>query len=300
MEHKLPKKDHFYYYHYEFFQNDLDITRVFVEKNYKTDMHQQEFYEINIITNGKGIHFIEENEVPAIVGDVFIIPPNVTHGYIGGEGFDVYHILISDKFIKKFITDLQQLPNFFTLFAAEPIMRTSTKQPLYLSLNKEQFTEVNKILNELLRYEKIFDSTSNVIRTNLCMVFISTLCKIYSEVSETRENIINNYDEYFMESISYIHQNYHQKISINDLCEIAHLSRSSYIRKFKEICKIPPSNYIVKQRIQAAKNMLITTNFSIIEIAFRTGFYDTSHFAKAFEAETKVSPAIYRKQKRNE
>ena len=214
---KLPNKEHFYYYHWEFFQNDLDITRVFVEKNYSTDMHQQEFYEINIITKGEGIHFIEDNNIPAKVGDVFIIPPNVTHGYIGGEGFDVYHILISDNFIRKFITDLQQLPNFFILFAAEPLMRITTQQPLYLSLSEKQFKPINKILLELLKFEDYNDPISNVIRTNLCMIFISELCKRYSERKKEVVGINYNSDEAFMKSISYIHEHFNKKITIEDL-----------------------------------------------------------------------------------
>jgi AraC family transcriptional regulator len=74
------------------------------------------------------------------------------------------------------------------------------------------------------------------------------------------------------------------------------MSRSSYIRKFKEICKIPPSTYITQRRIESAKNMLANTSYSISEIAYRTGFYDTSHFTKTFELETNLTPANYRKQ----
>lgn len=296
MAYKLQKKEHYYYYHWEFFKSDLDITRVFVEKNYSTDMHEQEFYEINIITKGEGIHFIEENEMPAKLGDVFIIPPHVTHGYIGGDGFNVYHMLLSDSFIRKFITDLQQLPNFFTLFTAEPLMRTTSTTPLYLSINRENYQLINEILNQLLMYENSFDPISNLLRTNLCMVFISHLCRIYSENIAKDKIHDTSEDESFMKSISYIHENYNKKITINDLCEIAHMSRSSYIRKFKEICKIPPSTYITQRRIESAKNMLANTSYSISEIAYRTGFYDTSHFTKTFELETNLTPANYRKQ----
>ena len=41
--------------------------------------------------------------------------------------------------------------------------------------------------------------------------------------------------------------------------------------------------------------MLINTHYSISEIAYRTGFYDKSHFTKTFELETGISPAHYRK-----
>ena len=296
MEYKKPKESHNYYWHDDHFLNDLMLTRAFVEKDYKTDMHQQEFYEINIITRGSGVHFIDDNGIKAKIGDVFIIPPNVSHGYIGGEGFDVSHILIGDYFMRKYNSDLQQLPNFFTLFAAEPIMRASTQQPLYLSPKKHQFDEIKKILDELLIHNRLDDPISNISRNNLCMLFICTICRIYSENQESEDNLSIDYDASFMKSISYIHENFNQKISIEDLCEIAHISRSSYIRKFKKICKMPPALYINKRKIDAAKSMLSHTQYSIGEIAEKAGFYDTPHLTRSFENEVGITPANYRKK----
>ena len=203
MEYKKPKESHNYYWHDDHFLNDLMLTRAFVEKDYKTDMHQQEFYEINIITRGNGVHFIDDNGIKAKIGDVFIIPPNVSHGYIGGEGFDVYHILIGDYFMRKYNSDLQQLPNFFTLFAAEPIMRASTQQPLYLSPKKHQFDEIKKILDELLIHNRLDDPISNISRNNLCMLFICTICRIYSENQESEDNLSIDYDASFMKSVDF-------------------------------------------------------------------------------------------------
>ena len=174
-------------------------------------------------------------------------------------------------------------------------MRSKTNNALYLSLNEEQFEPISNLLNELLLYEKLFDPISNVIRTNKCMIFIASLCEIYSNNQKKLIKKKISGDESFMKSISYIHENFHKKITIEDLCAIAHLSRSSYIRKFKDICKMPPSTYITQRRIDSAKNMLVNTHYSISEIAYRTGFYDTSHFTKTFEIETGISPASYRK-----
>lgn len=296
MEYIKPKESHNYYWHDDHFKNDLNLILAFVETDYIKDMHQQEFYEINIITRGNGVHYIEDNGIKTKVGDVFIIPPNVSHGYIGGEGFDVYHILISDYFMRKYSSDLQQLPNFFTLFAAEPIMRASTQQPLYLSPNNEQFVEIKRILDEMSIYNKLTDPISHISKSNLCMLFICTICKIYSENQESDNNLSINYDTSFMKSIAYIHENFSKKISIEDLCKIAYLTRSTYIRKFKKICKMPPALYIFKRKIEAAKNMLINTQYSIGEIAEKSGFYDIPHLTRSFENELGITPANYRKK----
>jgi len=113
----LPNESKYYYKSERIFKSEVDLIHTFVMKNYEIGMHMQDFFEINIITRGEGKHYIEDKCIPASLGDVFIIPPNVSHGYTGGEGFDSFHVLINDKFIKKYISDLQILPSFFTIFS---------------------------------------------------------------------------------------------------------------------------------------------------------------------------------------
>ncbi len=292
---KLNPNRQSYYYHWEFFKNHLDISHAFIEKDFEIGMHEQEFFEINIILKGNGMHYFQDSCTSAKTGDVFIIPPNVKHGYLGGEGFDVCHILISDNFINKYITDLQQLPSFFILFSAEPLMRANTKKPLYLSLNSFQFKGLNKTLNALLSCKNHDDPTECLIRSSLTLIIITLLCDIYAKKDVSLE-IVSASDQSFMKSISYIHEHYNEKITIADLTKISQLSRSAFIRKFNEICKMPPSTYITKTRIEAAENMLINTQLSVSEIAYRTGFYDSAHFAKTFKTEKNISPASFRKK----
>ena len=45
------------------------------------NMHSHDFYEINIITNGLGRHYISNKSIQAQKCDVFFLPPNVKHGY---------------------------------------------------------------------------------------------------------------------------------------------------------------------------------------------------------------------------
>lgn len=297
MKYKKPKnKDHFYYYHNEFFHNYFDLIKAFNEKDYESDMHMQEFYEINIITKGKGIHFIEDNYIEAKVGNIFIIPPNVTHGYIGGGGFDVFHILISDKFIQKNINDLQQFPNFYTLFNIEPLIRGATKTPLHLSLNEVQLLKINELLDKLIEFEDPNSQYSSIKRSNYTMILLVYLFEIYNENNNYIKNEEIKNDISFMKVLSYIHENFSKKISIDELSEMSILSRSSFIKKFNKICKMTPLQYITKIRIEASKNMLLNTNYSLSSIANKTGFYDTSHFIHCFQKETMLTPSQYRKE----
>ncbi len=290
---KLQKNNIYFYTNKTCFNGGLHITRGFIEKDYNRGMHEQEFYEINIVVKGNGMHYILDNKIATKVGDVFILPPYTPHGYYGEDGFDVYHILLSIEFANKYFSDLHQLPSFYTMFSAEPIMRSNTKNPLHLSLSANQFKTINSMLNELLTYSSWDDPFECSKNSAMVMMIITQLCEIYSY--HFAPNTPLSKDEYFMKTISYMHQNYQEKISLDYLVKLSQMSRSSYLNKFKQICKMPPLAYLNKIRLDISENLLLNSNISVAEIAFKIGFYDFSHFTKSFEKEKGVTPATFRK-----
>ena len=295
MKQKIEKNSRYYFTSEERFKNDMDNAHFFVMKDYQIGMHKQEFFEINIITRGRGVHYIEENEIDAEIGDVFIIPPEIEHGYTGGEGFDVYHIIVNNKFVQKNLSNLQMIPGFISLFNVEPMMRASTAKSLRLRLTKEQFDDIFAILDKMGAHRYYSNPSKSLIRTGVLQIIIAKLCDIYTENTESGNSLPGVEDNAFMKSIALIHEKYHEKLEIDDLAEVAHLSRRTYIRKFIKICKMTPLEYITKKRIEVAEAMLKNTSFSVLDIAFKTGFYDAAHFSKVFAAKNGVSPAVYRK-----
>lgn len=292
---KLGNHSHYYHTHEDFFHHSTDLVHAFLMKDYDIGMHEQEFFEINIISRGSGTHYINNNTVNANEGDVFIIPPKISHGYVGGKGFDVFHIILSDAFMNKYIADLQNISAFYKLFGAEPLMRGKTTYPLHLTLSKEELTPTLNILFEIARYINYSDPTESLIRSNLAMASIGLLCNTYA-MSNPNSNMTQSEEHALMESISYIHEKYYEKIKIDTLLQIAHMSRTSYIKKFKEICKMSPAAYITKVRLDAALVMIQTTSLSVSEIAYKTGFYDASHLTKTFETLYHTSPMSYREK----
>ena len=151
----LPNHFEYYYTQKQVFGDELDNI--------------QEFPEINIVINGTGKHYIEENCLSVSVGDIFIIPPNVRHGYIGNDGFDVFHILIHQRFLDKNSADFHALESYFDLFRAEPIMRTQSKKPLHLRLNDERFAKVRALLSQMEEYSDTTLASDCLARSGLTM-----------------------------------------------------------------------------------------------------------------------------------
>ena len=210
-------------------------------------------------------------------------------------GFDVFHVIMSDAFMNKHIADLQHLPSFYKLFGAEPLMRGKTTYPLHLTLSREELNLTIDILSKIAKYTDYNNPIESLIRSNLAMASIALLCDAYA-TNNPNSDMTQSEEHALMESISYIHEKYYEKITIETLLQIAHMSRTSYIKKFKEICKMSPATYITKVRIESAAVMILNTSLSVSEIAYRTGFYDASHLTKTFEATYNTSPMSYREK----
>ena len=293
----LPDHYDYYYTHEQVFGNELDNIHAFVMRNYKIGMHVQEFPEINIVIRGSGKHYIENNHLDVSIGDIFIIPPNVRHGYLGNEGFDVFHVLIHQRFIDKHSADFHSLESYFDLFRSEPIMRTKSKKPLHLKLSNERFDKVRSLLSQMEEYPDTALASDCLARSGLTIVLISILCRAYSEIESENEGCMDlkREDECFMKAISKIHECYKEKLSVAELAKIANLSRSAFVKRFTEICKLAPSEYLMKRRLESAEYLLLNTGLSIAEVAFETGFYDASHLNKSFLRYKGLSPSAFRK-----
>lgn len=64
-------------------------------------MHTHNFHELNIIISGNGKHHLNGATTRITVGDLFIMPPGVPHGYdFASENFSIFHLLFHKNFLK--------------------------------------------------------------------------------------------------------------------------------------------------------------------------------------------------------
>jgi len=99
--------------------------------------------------------------------------------------------------------------------------------------------------------------------------------------------------------LSFIDDNFLNEITAADLAEIAGLSVPHFNRRFRQLLRLSPMEYILSRRIQEAQRLLSTTDVSVGRIATETGFYDQSHFTKRFRHTVGITPLQYRKTYRN-
>jgi AraC-like DNA-binding protein len=80
-----------------------------------------------------------------------------------------------------------------------------------------------------------------------------------------------------------------------ELAGACRLSASRFSQAFKQTVGCPPHQWLIAQRIERAKQLLLNTDQSLSEIALAMGFADQSHFTRVFSQRIKVSPAAWRR-----
>ncbi|BAI75600.1 hypothetical protein AZL_c03070 (plasmid) [Azospirillum sp. B510] len=83
-----------------------------------------------------------------------------------------------------------------------------------------------------------------------------------------------------------------------DLAAVAKLSRGYFCQAFKDSFGCPPHAYIVRRRVERAKELLETTNTPLSQIALDCGFSDQSHFSRIFRRIAGEAPRLWRHRNR--
>ena len=94
--------------------------------------------------------------------------------------------------------------------------------------------------------------------------------------------------------IRYLHQNFGDEISTEQLSDMAGLSVSHFERRFRLAFGSSPRQYLIRVRIENAARLLRETDNSVTEIAQASGFYDHAHFSRSFRRLMNTTPTRYR------
>lgn len=93
---------------------------------------------------------------------------------------------------------------------------------------------------------------------------------------------------------AYINEHFYESLTLNELAKKSDLSLYHFTRVFTQETGFTPHHYIMLTRISAAKFLLKSSDTSVKEIAFCTGFHSESSFCSAFKKWEHCTPSQYR------
>jgi AraC family transcriptional regulator len=94
----------------------------------------------------------------------------------------------------------------------------------------------------------------------------------------------------------YVADNLDQRIGVEQLCAVAGLSKHRMLEAFRHTFGTSPKQYIIAQRLQRAKIMLMRTDRSIVEVALDCGFSSHSHMTTTFRSHLNLMPSDIRRK----
>lgn len=97
---------------------------------------------------------------------------------------------------------------------------------------------------------------------------------------------------------NYVQKHLHENITLKEIASILHFNCAYLGQKFKQHTHMTFNEYLLQQRMEKAKRLLIETDLRIYQIAGEVGYSETDWFYKKFKAYTGKSAKEYRKKKK--
>ena len=222
-------------------------------------------YHLLYIESGSACVYYEGKARSLTKGQFILIPPGQPQEHIMGKDSVSYWIHFHGEFAERLLSDSGLSGGVYT--AADP-------------------SDAGKIFMQFVHAMHASTSASENRKNAL---FLSVLCAL------TEKTDSSNVSDSVWPAVRYLQNYYNENPEIGYLSTICNLSRSHFLRVFKETVGTTPHQYLLSVRMDQAKRFLTDSPFSISDVSTMVGFEDSFYFSRIFKKMTGMTPREYRK-----
>ncbi len=249
----------------------------FTNRKSQKKMHNMQDHTLQFIEFGEGFYHLDKDIFKLKQNDLFYIPANRPILYYKNKQNPYKYYWIS-------LTG----PNIEYLLSQCGI---SAKKPV-LNFNTD-----NSILSLFQMLNPSIDYTDFQVKSILYAIFnkLQGKTKVY-----TKKNISNEHTSLVKEIIQFININIaNNELTVDLIVKMFNLTPVTLYRIFSKYENVSIKQYIIKKRIETAKNLL-QQDYNITFAALHCGFSDIYYFSKAFKKYTGYSPSQYIRSLKND
>jgi len=267
-------------------QSSSFILRQFDVPKFEAPFHFHPEYELTLILKGEGQRYVGQQVNEFIAGDLVFLGANLPHCWVNqpieNENASAIVIQFGELFLGKGVNNLPEMQ----------------KVNAFLEKSKSGFEIVGKTKEMLTQKVK-------GLQHNNPLQKIAGLLDIFDILSQSNEII--TIDDFFFEHqynqsetarfqkiFSYLIENFKEKITLEQIANIADLSPTSFCRYFKNITMKTFVEVLIEFRLQYACQLLNKTDLPIQQVAFESGFGDVPYFNKLFRKYKNATPKEWR------
>lgn len=276
---------------YDLTYNDFNPTVFYVSKcrmTMKGACHNHDYTELSFILSGKAQYLINDVVYDVAAGDLVICNPGVEHTHIVSNKDEPTIEFISGFYDFHF---KNMAPNSIELKDGSCVLHTTAELKQDIMMHCYAMIAEKESCN----MSKYF-----MIKTHLMQLLILVMREVSSDDNfEQSQCSFESYNKNYAvkQIINYLNENYNEKISLEQIAHNMYLSPVYISKIFKEETGESPINYLIKIRLEKARDILLTSDGrSIKDIANEVGYDDVYHFSKLFKKYYGISPLYYRKR----
>jgi AraC family transcriptional regulator of arabinose operon len=153
--------------------------------------------------------------------------------------------------------------------------------------NRELANVMNKLISISMEDDLAKDALADLTLKSLLIRVIQTQNMALAEDGLPLNNR-------FATVVEYIREHLTEKIGIDTLCQKACMSKSGFFRLFRETFGLSPMEFIIRERINLAKRLLVNPAASVTEVCYQSGFNNLHYFSRLFKMLEGVTPTTFR------
>lgn len=271
----------------ETFNFSKEMPFAFYETDARQEMiHSHDCLELNYIIDGTGYYLIEDKSYPIEKGDIFLINNLEHHMAVNENNLKMLVFVFDQSFVWESADEYDYLKPFFE--------RGSS-----FSNKINRSSDTYEAIRDAILHIKEESGQQNVgwvltIKAWL-MVSLAMFYRYYSKQHALENRTQRNSYERIRKVVEYIHKNFAEELSLDELAGIAIMNKTYLSSLFTKVMHMRVFDYIELVRVNHGKVLLKTTDLSILEIALESGFKSSSYFSRIFRKLMGITPNEYRK-----
>lgn len=254
--------------------------------------HRHIELEISLIKSGSGKYKTAQKEYSIQAGDVFFFRSNEIHWITDIYPEEDMHLL-NLHFEPHILWSSNNFPHSNAL-----LKFINKAQKISNRLDREN-PHTEEVRNLILDIEKEFKGEAEeyplMIKMDLATIFVKLIRHFYSDIPDDELLQINSNNLKAIDaSIDYIQEHLTEPIKLEELANVANMSKTYYTTTFKKLNGITPWEHIISKRIDLAISYLHNDSQTMLELALKCGFNSTANFNRAFKKHTGRTPSEYK------
>ena len=235
------------------------------------DSHWHDYYEFELLLEGSYNYHFNNTSYVITPGDAFLLSVNDVHSFQCLKFARIKNIRFKEDFLPKEITDFISSNNIFHAF-----------------FNNDELEYIKSRIDNVKNLDEdslFFTQTMKNLISDIIIMFIRNRITAESQTISTSVQL----------ATTYILQNFRKDISLTSVAKELSLTPNYLGNIIKKSTQKTFHQYLNNLRQKHACTLLVSTDASIKEIAFASGYNSVEHFLLTFKKHHNITPAQYRK-----